>query len=153
VAGVTGPGPGPGPRARPPERSTLAKLWPPLIMVVVTVAGWALLLPWNWSTVDAAGRRTDRGNVWSGLFFLAVVIGLAVAIVVRRYPFAILTAPLTAVVTMAVLYSWRASQARVVGSNAWVFGLIGVVIPLGLLGAFGGAFLAIRSNHTGEPEK
>jgi hypothetical protein len=46
---------------------------------------------------------------------------------------------------MAVLYSWRASQARVVGSNLWVFGLIGVVLPLGLLGAFGGAWLALRT--------
>jgi len=116
-------------------------------MVLVTVVGWLLLLPWDWSTVDANGRRTDRGDVWSGLFFLAVLIGLVIAIVVRRYPASILTAPLTAVAALSVLSSWRASQARVIGSNAWVFGLIGVVIPLGLLGAFGGAFLAIRSNR------
>ena len=31
---------------------------------------------------------------------------------------------------MAILYSWRASQARVNGTNLWIFGLIGVVIPL-----------------------
>jgi len=138
---------GPARGAPSPDRSTAAKLWAPCIMVLVTVVGWLLLLPWDWSTVDANGRRTDRGDVWSGLFFLAVLIGLAIAIVVRRYPASILTAPLTAVAAMSVLYSWRASQARVIGSNAWVFGLIGVVIPLGLLGAFGGAFLAIRSNR------
>jgi hypothetical protein len=67
--------------------------------------------------------------------------------VVRRQPKAVLSAPLAGIATMAVLYSWRASQARVSGGNAWFFGLIGVVIPIGLLGAFGGAFLAIRTQQ------
>jgi len=58
VAELTGrPGAG-----RSPDRSAMAKLGPPLIMVAVTIVGWLLLLPWDWSTVDATGRRTDRAT-------------------------------------------------------------------------------------------
>jgi hypothetical protein len=121
------------------------RLWPPLVVVAVTVVGWLVLLPWDWSTVDAKGHPTGRGDPWGGLVLLAVVLALTVAMVVRRQPKAILTAPLAGLAAMAVLYSWRASQARVSGTNSWVFGLIGVVIPIGLLGAFGGAFLALRT--------
>ncbi len=141
---------GAGEPAEGPELSLGQRLWPPLAVVAVTVAGWLLFLPWDWSTVDASGKPTDQGDPWGGLVLLAVVVGLAVAAVARRQPNAILTAPLAGVATMAVLYSWRASQARVTGSNAWVFGLIGVVIPIGLLGAFGGAFLAVRSRPRAE---
>ena len=118
-------------------------------MAVVTAACWLLVLPWDWSTVDAAGQPVDGGQPWTGLFLVAVVAGLAVAAVVHREPGALLTAPLAGLATMVVLYSWRASQARVVGSNLWVFGLIGVVLPLGLLGTFGGAWLALRSRRDG----
>jgi hypothetical protein len=121
------------------------RLWPPLVVVAVTAAGWFLLLPWDWSTVDARGQPVAGGQPWTGLVLVAVLAGLAVAAVVRKQPRAILAAPLAGVGTMIVLYSWRASQARVVGSNLWVFGLIGVVLPLGLLGAFGGAWLALRT--------
>lgn len=126
-----------------------SKPWSAVVIVsVVTAVAWFVLAPWDWSTVDAAGQRLDGAQPWSAVFGVAVVSGLAVAWTVRRYPAAILWAPLAGVGTMAVLYSWRASQARVSGSNLWFFGLIGVVIPLGLLGAFGGAWLALRSART-----
>jgi hypothetical protein len=122
------------------------RLWPPLVVVAVTAVGWFLLLPWDWSTVDANGEPVKGGQQpWTGLVLVAVLTGLVVAAVVRAQPRAVLVAPLAGVATMAVLYSWRASQARVVGSNLWVFGLIGVVLPLGLLGAFGGTWLALRT--------
>ncbi len=149
MAGVTGPGE-PGEPGEQGEPSLAGRLWPPLVVIAVTIAGWLVLLPWDWSTVDAHGQSVDRGNPWGGLLLLAVVLALTVAFVVRRQPKAILSAPLAGLVTMAVLYSWRASQARVTGGNAWVFGLIGVVIPIGLLGAFGGAFLAIRTRPPAE---
>jgi len=134
----------------PDDRTPLPlaeRLWPPLVVVAATVVGWLVLLPWDWSTVDANGKATNRSDPWGGLVLLAVVIGLTVAAVVRRQPRAVLSAPLAGIAAMAVLYSWRASQARVTGGNAWFFGLIGVVIPIGLLGAFGGAFLAIRTRE------
>ena len=115
------------------------------IVVATTALAWFVIAPWDWSTVDAAGRPLDTGQPWADLFGVAVVSGLAVAIVVRRQPAAVLWAPVAGVVTMAVLYTWRASQARVPGTNLWFFGLIGVLIPLALLGTFGGAWLAIRS--------
>jgi hypothetical protein len=121
------------------------RLWPPLVVIAVTAVGWFLLLPWDWSTVDANGEPVTGGQPWTGLVLVAVLTGLVVAAGVRTQPRAVLVAPLAGVATMAVLYSWRASQARVVGTNLWVFGLIGVVLPLGLLGAFGGAWLALRT--------
>jgi hypothetical protein len=151
MAGVTGPGERGEPRERGGELSLAGRLWPPLVVIAVTIAGWLVLLPWDWSTVDAHGQPIDRGNPWGGVLLLAVVLALTVAMVVRRQPKAILSAPLAGLATMIVLYSWRASQARVSGGNAWVFGLIGVVIPIGLLGAFGGAFLAIRTRPPSEP--
>jgi hypothetical protein len=133
------------PAGDPDRTSPLERIWPPLVVVVVTVAGWLLVLPWDWSTVDAAGEPVEGGEPWTGLILVAAIVGLTVAAVVRRQPRALLTAPLAGVATMAILYSWRASQARTVGDNLWFFGLIGVVLPLGLLGAFGGAWLALRT--------
>jgi hypothetical protein len=151
MAGVAGlpPGPPAGSPEPPPggdgPSSWLERAWPPLVVAAVTAAAWLLLAPWDWSTVDAQGKPLDTQQPWTALLLVAVVSGLAVAAVVRRQPAAVLSAPLAGLVTMAVLYSWRASQARVSGTNLWVFGLIGVVLPLGLLGTFGGAWLALRS--------
>jgi hypothetical protein len=125
--------------------SLARRVWPPLVVVALTAVGWFTIAPWDWSTVDAQGQPTDAGQPWTALFLVAVVLALTVAAVVRNEPTAILSAPLAGMATMAVLYSWRASQARVNGTNLWIFGLIGVVIPLALLGAFGGAWLAVRS--------
>jgi hypothetical protein len=133
------------------EASLVDRVWPPLVVALATAAGWMLVLPWDWSTVDAAGDPIEGGEPWTGLILVAVLAGLVVATVVRRQPRAVLTAPLAGLATMVVLYSWRASQARVVGTNLWVFGLIGVVLPLGLLGTFGGAWLALRSRREGPP--
>jgi hypothetical protein len=133
------------PAGGPDRPSPLERIWPPLVVAVVTVVGWLLVLPWDWSTVDASGQPVEGGEPWTGLILVAVIVGLTVAAVVRRQPRALLSAPLTGVATMALLYSWRASQARTLGDNLWVFGLIGVVLPLGLLGAFGGAWLALRT--------
>ena len=97
------------------------------IVVATTALAWFVIAPWDWSTVDAAGRPLDTGQPWADLFGVAVVSGLAVAMVVRRQPAAVLWAPVAGVVTMAALYTWRASQARVPGTNLWFFGLIGEV--------------------------
>jgi LPXTG-motif cell wall-anchored protein len=108
------------------------------------------------STVDAAGheRTGATGDAWAALIGVALVSGLAVAAVVRRRPDAVLRAPLAGLATFIVLYAWRASQARVKGGNLWPLGLIGVVLPIGLLGTFGGSWLALRTirarNHERE---
>jgi len=124
-----------------------SKWWPALAVAAVTAVAWFLLAPWDWSTVDAAGhpRTGATGDAWGALIGVALVSGLAVAVVVRRRPDAVLRAPLAGLATLIVLYAWRASQARVSGTNLWPLGLIGVVLPIGLLGTFGGSWLALRT--------
>jgi LPXTG-motif cell wall-anchored protein len=131
------------------------KWWPALAVVVVTALAWFLLAPWDWSTVDASGHPKTGGAAaaWGALVGVAVVSGLAVAAVVRRRPDAVLRAPLAGLATLIVLYSWRASQARVSGTNLWPLGLIGVVLPIGLLGTFGGSWLALRSIRARERQE
>jgi LPXTG-motif cell wall-anchored protein len=130
-----------------PTPSWFSKWWPSLVVGAVTAAAWFALAPWDWSTVDAAGhpRTGSTGDVWAALVGVALVAGLAVAAVVRRRPDAVLRAPLAGLAVFMVLYAWRASQARVSGTNLWPLGLIGVVIPIGLLGTFGGSWLALRT--------
>ena len=130
-----------------PAPSWISKWWPSLVVAAVTAAAWFVLAPWDWSTVDAAGheRTGATGDAWAALIGVALVSGMAVATVVRRRPDAVLRAPLAGLATFIVLYAWRASQARVKGGNLWPLGLIGVVLPIGLLGTFGGSWLALRT--------
>ena len=130
-----------------PAPSWIAKWWPSLAVAAVTAVAWFVLAPWDWSTVDAAGheRTGATGDAWAALIGVALVSGMAVATVVRRRPDAVLRAPLAGLGTFLVLYAWRASQARVSGTNLWPLGLIGVVLPIGLLGTFGGSWLALRT--------
>ena len=59
----------------------------------------------------------------------------------RRFSVGLLTAlpllraPLAGLAVFLVLYAWRASQARVSGTNLWPFGLIGVPRGFAALGA------------------
>jgi hypothetical protein len=135
--------------------SVIARWWPSLVVVAVTAAAWFVLAPWDWSTVDAAShpRSGASGDAWLGLVGVAIVSGLTVATVVRRRPDAVLRAPLAGLVTFLVLYAWRASQARTSGTNLWPLGLIGVVLPIGLLGTFGGSWLALRSIRARQQEE
>jgi hypothetical protein len=131
----------------PARPEGLERVLPWLIVAAVTALAWFVLLPWDWSTVDAQGREIDGGEPWTGIFLVAVVSGLTVSTVVRRWPAAVLGAPLAGLATICVLYTWRASQARTHGANLWLAGLVGVILPLSLLGTFGGAWLAVRSSR------
>ena len=130
-----------------PAPGWISKWWPSLVVAAVTAAAWFVLAPWDWSTVDAAGhertgatgdaggphRRRPRSRAWRSRSSCAG----------GRTQ---LQAPLAGLGDVHRARLRLAGQPGASsGGNLWPLGLIGVVLPIGLLGTFGGSRLALRT--------
>ena len=122
--------------------------------VAVATLSWLAIVPWDLSTVDEndrliEGSETQDAKVWAVLGIL-VLLAFAAALVLpkRATGFAV-----GAVLTFAVLYTWRGSTARVVGANLWAAGLV-VIVPLAVVmvaGVHGVALWRLRSRMASTP--
>jgi hypothetical protein len=113
-------------------------------VAVSSACAWLALVPWDLSTVDEAGRSLDGDNRLAAILLALVLGGLSVFLAVGLRRDAALPAIAAAVVVPVVLYGWRASAARTDGASQWLASLVAFVLPLALLTAFGGAWLALR---------
>jgi hypothetical protein len=111
---------------------------------IAAAVAWLAVVPWDLSTVDEAGRDIDGGNRLGSVIVALLIGGIAVFVAARIRRDAVLPAIIAAVAVPVVLFSWRASVARTDGASEWVALLVAIVLPLALIAAFGGAWLALR---------
>jgi hypothetical protein len=111
---------------------------------ITAAVAWLAVVPWDLSTVDEAGRDIDGGNRLGSVIVALLIGGIAVFVAARVRRDAVLPAIIAAVVVPVALFAWRASVARTDGASDWVALLVAIILPLALIAAFGGAWLALR---------
>ncbi len=111
---------------------------------IAAAAAWLAVVPWDLSTVDEAGRDIGGDNRLAAIIIALLLGGIAVFVAARLRRDAVLPAIAAAVVVPVALFAWRASAARTDGASQWVALLAAFVLPLALIAAFGGAWLALR---------
>jgi len=125
-----------------PSRIARAMTWTAwcLAGVVLAVVAWLVIVPWDLSTVDAAGNQIPGGgDRESGpRIALALAVILITALAVDRFraranPVALAAAGSA---TWALLFAWRAAVSRVGGANMWPLAYVTVVAPAAVLGSF-----------------
>jgi hypothetical protein len=113
-------------------------------VAVSAACAWLAVVPWDLSTVDAAGQAVEGDNRLAAVIVALLLGGLSVFLAVSLRRDAVLPAIAAAVLVPVVLYAWRASVANTDGASQWLASLVAFVLPLALLTSFGGAYLALR---------
>ncbi|CAN5365239.1 hypothetical protein BH20ACT5_BH20ACT5_24940 [soil metagenome] len=104
------------------------------VVAVLTVAGWLLIFPSDWSSVATADPDTLASPVtgahWALLAVLLGVLGLTAGL--AGHPW---VPVLAAGIPALVLYCIQAGSAEVVGANLWVIGagVLAVALAGGLI--------------------
>ena len=105
--------------------------------VVIAVAAWLLLVPWDLSELDANGSMLEGGGDDYGwqiavVGVVVVLIGLATALkATTRSAGPVLVA--SGLTTWSALFAWRAGTAEVSGANTFVVPLVPIMIPAAVL--------------------
>jgi len=116
--------------------------WSVALTVGVVSLGWLLLLPWDLSVIGLPGANGDLFERDETRFaFIALMVLVAVWCGVLTYidPEGSVPRGVAAMVTIGLLYLWRASAANVVDTNAWLSALIDVILPPTAAAAFVGS--------------
>jgi hypothetical protein len=116
--------------------------WSVALTVGVVLVGWLLLLPWDLSVIGLPGANGDLFEGDETRFaFIALMVVVAIWCGVLTYidPEGSLPRGVAALVTIGLLYVWRASAANVVDTNVWLSALIDVILPPTAAAAFVGS--------------
>ncbi len=107
--------------------------------VALAVAAWVVVVPWDMSTVDAAGNdipgRSDGETGPRIAVVLAVVMAGAVAADVLWRASRPIFLAVAGSATWAFLFAWRAAVSRVGGANMWPIAFVMLVLPAAVLGS------------------